>query len=142
MPVAGSAGPELNYWSTSAARTEATYGGIAVLISKLEDTEKEVPVYYYIYDENNNFVELKQETYTPDDKGFIPSTDYGIPIADESLSFTDSQLTDSSGNPGYYYCDDDPALRPKVIDSKGTSDEYEWRNPKTITEPLNVGTRP
>ena len=64
MPVAGSAGPELNYWSTSAARTEATYGGIAVLISKLEDTEKEVPVYYYIYDENNNFVELKQEIHS------------------------------------------------------------------------------
>lgn len=97
----------------------------------MEDTEKEVPV-YYIYDENNNFVELKQETYTPDDKGFIPSTDYGIPIADESFSFTDSQLTDSSGNPGYYYCDEDHALRPKVIDSKGTSDEYEWKNPKAM----------
>lgn len=116
-------------------------GGITVVDQPIETTQV-IPVYYYIYDENNNPTgEVIVEYYIPDGNGFIPSTEYGIPIADEAVSFTDSQLTDSSGNPGYYYCDEDSALRPKVIDSKGTSDEYEWRNPKAIIEPLNVGTR-
>lgn len=92
VPVAGASGSGLNYWSTSAAKTAATYGGIAVLLSKLEDDENKVPVYYYVYDENNRFTGQIHTEYfdTGTDKNnpnlFVPSTSYGIPIADESLN--------------------------------------------------------
>ena len=138
VPVAGSIGPELNYWSTSASRTAATYGGIAVLISKLEDTEKEVPVYYYIYDENNNFVELKQETYTPDDNGFVPSTDYGIPIADESLNNSDQPLKSTTGITRYFYYTDYQSLAGYVIDFKGTSAGEDLLNPSAVTDSIKT----
>lgn len=138
VPVAGSIGPELNYWSTSASRTAATYGGIAVLISKLEDTEKEVPVYYYIYDENNNFVELKQETYTPDDNGFVPSTDYGIPIADESLNNSDQPLKSTTGGTRYFYYTDYQSLAGYVIDFKGTSAGEDLLNPSAVTDSIKT----
>lgn len=70
----------------------AAYGGIGVLLSKLEDDENKVPVYYYVYDENNKFTGQIHTEYfdTGTDKNnpnlFVPSTSYGIPIADESLN--------------------------------------------------------
>ena len=138
VPVAGASGSGLNYWSTSAAKKAATYGGIAVLLSKLEDDETGIPVYYYIYDENNKFIELKQETYTPDDKGFIPSTDYGIPIADESLNNSDQPIKSTTGGTRYFYYKDYRSLAGYVIDFKGTSAGEDLLNPSAVTDAIKT----
>lgn len=138
VPVAGSAGRELTYESPSGARTAATYGGIAVLTNKLNEVVSDIPVYYYIYDENNNFVELKQETYTPDDNGFIPSTEYGIPIADESLNNSDQPIKSTTGGTRYFYYKDYPSLAGYVVDFKGTSASEDLLNPSAVTDAIKT----
>ena len=116
----------------------AAYGGIGVLLSKLEDDETDIPVYYYIYDENNKFVELKQETYTPDGNGFIPSADYGIPIADESLNNSDQPIKSTTGGTRYFYYKDYPSLACYVIDFKGTSAGENLLNPSAVTDAIKT----
>lgn len=138
VPVAGSAGSGLTYTSTSAVKTAATYGGIAVLFNELNESDPTLPVYYYIYDERNNFAELKQGTYTPDDNGFIPSTDYGIPIADESLSNSDQPMKSTAGDTRYFYYNDYPSLAGYVVDFKETSATENLSNPSAVTTSLRT----
>lgn len=85
VPVAGSGGANYSYDGTAYARQAATYGGIAVLTTEINDNK--IPVYYYIYDENNNFLRKETDSYTQNETHtFQPSTDYGTPIAMESTS--------------------------------------------------------
>lgn len=136
VPVAGSLGSSLNYGSVEFTNLSAQYGGIAVLINELKEG---IPVYYYIYDDKNNFTgEIITDSYTPDDAGFIPKQDYGIPIADESISSTDQPLVSTTGKQMYFYYNDYASTRTNLVDFKGTSAESEWINPKAITEPIKT----
>ncbi len=98
VPVAGSIGASLSYGIKGtgadaialAAKTAAQYGGIAVLTTQIEDNK--TPVYYYIYDENNNFLRKETKSYTQNETHtFQPSDEYGIPIAMESTSRGDKR---------------------------------------------------
>ncbi len=82
VPVAGSAAG-FSY-STNPQYT-ATYGGISVYTT--DKDQQTTPVYYYIYDENNNFLRKETKSYTQNETHtFQPSDEYGIPIAMESTS--------------------------------------------------------
>lgn len=103
VPVAGSDGAILSYGIKGtgaasialAAKKAATYGGIAVLTTEINDNK--IPVYYYIYDENNNFLRKEQDSYTQNETHtFQPSTDHGTPIAMESTSRGDKRFYEFS----------------------------------------------
>lgn len=69
----------------------AKKGGISIYQTKIAEPTG-IPVYYYIYDDNNKFVECKEDTFDPagnKNAKFVPSQDYGTPIADESNNTSD-----------------------------------------------------
>ena len=125
--------PLANDWTSIASK-----GGITIALSEKGDDEA-IPVYYYMYDDKNEPTgEVKTDSYTPADTGFVPKQDYGIPIADESLSNTDKSLVSKQGKQMYFYYKEYPDLAANVVDYKGTSAESEWRNPKAITTPIKT----
>lgn len=76
----------------------AKKGGISIYQTKIAEPTG-IPVYYYIYDDNNKFVECKEESYDPagnKNAKFVPSKDYGTPIADESNNTSDVKETINS----------------------------------------------
>ena len=98
VPVAGSKGANLSYGIkysgaaniSLAAAQAAQYGGIAVLTTEINNNQ--IPVYYYIYDQENPDAPPRKEiqSYSQNDTHtFQPSTEYGIPIAMESTWRTD-----------------------------------------------------
>lgn len=93
VPVAGSIGSNLRYDGAENVRTAATYGGISVYTTD-KDTAK-IPVYYYIYDQDNptKCIGVETDSYTQNETHtFKPSTDYGTPIAMESTSREDKRF--------------------------------------------------
>lgn len=80
----------------------AKKGGISIYQTKIAEPTG-IPVYYYIYDDNNKFVECKEDTFDPagnKNAKFVPSQDYGTPIADESNNTSDVKET-SNGKVRY-----------------------------------------
>lgn len=76
----------------------AKKGGISIYQTKIAEPTG-IPVYYYIYDDNNKFVECKEESYDPagnKNAKFVPSKDYGTPVADESNNTSDVKETINS----------------------------------------------
>lgn len=80
------------YTDFSSDNTMAKQGGIGIYVTEIKDTAK-IPVYYYVYDENNNFLRKETDSYTQNETHtFQPSTDYGTPIAMESTSRGDTRF--------------------------------------------------
>lgn len=119
----------------------ASYGGISVYVTTKEES---IPVYYYIYDPNNPDAKPQkvEESYTFNSSNtFYPSTDYGIPIADEST------YQANLDNLEYYYDFATYHFHPSGAPSS-VPDVYPYQNylidsqgnPDEINNPVSIET--